>query len=89
MFYMSCDYFIFYSLYSECIYIFLYYILYIFICLFSKFVLFILVYIFYMYSVEVVYLLVAVSDKSPGFCKCLRFSKFGFAIFLNSAGFQT
>ena len=30
----------------------------------------------------------AVSGKCPGFCKCLRFSKSGFAKFSNSAGHQ-
>ena len=33
-------------------------------------------------------ILASVSSKFPGFCKCLRFSKFGFATFSNSAGHQ-
>ena len=34
------------------------------------------------------FVLGAVSDKCSGFCKCLRFSKSGFATFTNSAGHQ-
>ena len=34
------------------------------------------------------YILAEVSGKCPGFYKCLRFSKFGFATFSNSAGCQ-
>ena len=33
-------------------------------------------------------ILVVVSGKCPGFCKCLRFSKYGFATFSNCAGCQ-
>ena len=33
-------------------------------------------------------ILCSVSNKCPGLCKCLRFSKSGFAIFSNSAGCQ-
>ena len=35
-----------------------------------------------------IYILGAASDKFPGFCKCLRFLKYGFATFFNSAGCQ-
>ena len=33
-------------------------------------------------------IIASVRGKCPGFCKCLRFSKSGFATFYNSAGHQ-
>ena len=35
-----------------------------------------------------IHILTVVSGKCPGFCKCLRSSKSGFATFLNSSGQQ-